>query len=352
MNRKLQLLFFFFLLINFRGFSQIKYSNDFLHIGAGARSLSLSKSVVANSINSSAIYWNPAALIHVKGNEIEIMHASYFSGIANFDQISYVRQRDTTAALGFMILRFGVDDIMNTTNLIDNQGNLDYNRIELFSTADYAFFLSYAKRDFFNGINIGGNLKIVYRHIGDFAKAWGFGFDFGMQKDFGKWKWGIISRDATSTFNSWIFETGDFQDVYLQTNNELPENSVEITLPSIQAGIARLFVINNIISGHIEFDIDAYLDGKRNTLYSNNLFSLNPHLGLEMGLREIVYLRFGAGDLIKEVDFNNEDYISLKPNIGLGVNFENLRIDYALTNLGGQSSGMYSNLFSIIINFK
>ena len=184
MNRKLQLLFFFFLLINFRGFSQIKYSNDFLHIGAGARSLSLSKSVVANSINSSAIYWNPAALIHVKGNEIEIMHASYFSGIANFDQISYVRQRDTTAALGFMILRFGVDDIMNTTNLIDNQGNLDYNRIELFSTADYAFFLSYAKRDFFNGINIGGNLKIVYRHIGDFAKAWGFGFDFGDKKKF------------------------------------------------------------------------------------------------------------------------------------------------------------------------
>ena len=41
--------------MNFIGFSQIKYSNDFLQIGAGARSLSLSKSVVANSINSSAI---------------------------------------------------------------------------------------------------------------------------------------------------------------------------------------------------------------------------------------------------------------------------------------------------------
>ena len=47
-----------------------------------------------------------------------------------------------------MMIRFGVDDIMNTSNLIDNEGNVDYNRIELFSTADYAFLFSCKKRCF------------------------------------------------------------------------------------------------------------------------------------------------------------------------------------------------------------
>ena len=40
-----------------------------------------------------------------------------------------------------MMLRFGVDDIMNTANLIDNEGNVDYNRIELFSTAGLCIFI-------------------------------------------------------------------------------------------------------------------------------------------------------------------------------------------------------------------
>ena len=73
------------------------------------------------------------------------------------------------------MLRFGIDDIMNTTNLIDNEGNIDYNNIELFSAADYAFLFSYAKKDVFDGFDVGGNAKIIYRKIGDFANSLGFG---------------------------------------------------------------------------------------------------------------------------------------------------------------------------------
>jgi hypothetical protein len=37
-----------------------------------------------------------------------------------------------TTAVGISLIRFGVDDILNTTELIDSQGNIDYNRISLF----------------------------------------------------------------------------------------------------------------------------------------------------------------------------------------------------------------------------
>ena len=44
----------------YNSYSQTKYSNEFLQIGAGSRSLGLSKAVVASSANPSSIYWNPS----------------------------------------------------------------------------------------------------------------------------------------------------------------------------------------------------------------------------------------------------------------------------------------------------
>ena len=68
----------------------------------------------------------------ITNSEIELMRL-LFCWNANFDQLSYVKKVNESQAVGFMILRFGIDDIMNTTNLIDNEGNVDYNNIELFS---------------------------------------------------------------------------------------------------------------------------------------------------------------------------------------------------------------------------
>lgn len=352
MYNNLKYLFFFFIFLSYSGISQTKYSNEFLKIGAGARSLSLSKAVVASSANSSSVYWNPSALVDLSKTEIELMHASYFSGIANYDQFSYAKKVNETEAVGFMLLRFGVDDIMNTSNLIDNQGNVDYNQIELFSAADYAFLFSYARKDVFKGFDAGGNLKLIYRQIGDFAKSWGFGFDLSTQKKFGKWKVAAIARDASSTYNSWVFNMENFEDVYNQTGNELPENSSELTLPSLQTGIARNIHINDNFTAHTELDFVIHIDGNRNTLISSDKISFNPHFGTEIRYKKLVDFRFGIGDFTKETDFNNEKYFTMQPNIGIGFQFDNIRIDYALTNLGGQSTGLYSNLFSLRYTLK
>ena len=347
MSNKPKYLFFFFALLSFLGFTQTKYSNEFLKIGAGARSLSMSKAVVASTPNSSSVYWNPSSLVDLSNSEIELMHASYFAGIANFDQVSYAQKVYEEEAVGFMMIRFAVDDIMNTSNLIDNEGNVDYNRIKLFSAADYAFLFSYAKKDVFKGFDIGGNAKIIYRQIGDFATSWGFGFDISTQKKLGRWKLAAIARDATSTYNSWIFNMEQFEEVYNQTENELPENSTELTLPSFQSGIARIFKINNNFSSHCELDLEFHIDGKRNTLIRSNTLSVIPHFGTEIQYKNLIDFRLGIGDISRETDFDNTEFISLQPNIGLGFHFENIRIDYALTNLGNQSSGLYSNLFSL-----
>jgi hypothetical protein len=60
------------------------------------------------------------------------------ANIAQYDYIAYASPIDDRSAWGVSLIRFGVDDILNTTELID-RGNIDYNRISLFSTADYGF---------------------------------------------------------------------------------------------------------------------------------------------------------------------------------------------------------------------
>jgi len=113
-----------------------KYSNEFLNIGVDAKSIGMGNAVSSTVDDVNATYWNPAGLINIERDEISLMHSNYFANIANFNYISYAKKIDSESAMGFSLIRFGVDDIMDTTQLIDNQGNIDYNRIELFSAAD------------------------------------------------------------------------------------------------------------------------------------------------------------------------------------------------------------------------
>ena len=88
------------------------------------------------------------------------MHAEYFAGIAKYDYGSFAIKIDENSAAALSVIRFGVDDIPNTTELIDNQGNIDYNRITSFSAADYGILFSYARKlPSIEGLRLGANVK-------------------------------------------------------------------------------------------------------------------------------------------------------------------------------------------------
>ena len=210
-----------------------KYSNEFLAIGIGGDALGLANSVVAQTDNVNSGYWNPAGLTEVnKWLEVGLMHSEYFAGIAKYDYLGLAHSLDDRSAIGFTAIRFAVDDIPNTTQLIDNNG---YDRVSTFTAADYGFLLSYARKLKIEGLSLGGNFKVIHRKVGDFAKSWGFGLDFGLQyKTKNKWQFGLMARDVTSTFNAWVFTLdSETQEVFLATGNALPENGLEITLPKI-----------------------------------------------------------------------------------------------------------------------
>ena len=63
-----------------------KYSNEFLAIGVGGRSLGMSNSSVASINDVTSGYWNPAGLLGIKNDmQVGLMHSEYFAGIAKYD---------------------------------------------------------------------------------------------------------------------------------------------------------------------------------------------------------------------------------------------------------------------------
>uniref|UniRef100_UPI00404A760A PorV/PorQ family protein n=2 Tax=Flavobacterium sp. TaxID=239 RepID=UPI00404A760A len=185
-------------------FSQtVKYSNEFMNIGVDAAALGMSNAVTAQTEDVNSGYWNPAGLLKISNKQLGLMHANYFANIAQYDYAAFAMPIDEKSAMGISLIRFGVDDILNTTQLIDNEGNIDYNRISLFSTADYGFTFSYARTTPIKGLTYGVNAKVIRRIIGDFADSWGFGFDVGVQYELKKWQFGLMVRDITTTYNIW-----------------------------------------------------------------------------------------------------------------------------------------------------
>ncbi len=357
MNLKLTALAVFGL-VSTSSFAQFrKYSNEFLNIGAGARGLAMGSAQVATVSDGTAGYWNPAGLTGVKDHgNVNAMHAEYFGGIGKYDYASVaIPTAGNKRTIGVTALRFGVDDIMNTLFLVEPDGSINYNNIQSFSSADYAFILSLAqklKESTNKNISFGINAKVIHRSVGSFAKAWGFGLDAGLQIQANKWHFGINARDLTTTFNSWSFSftEKEKQALYL-TNNDIPVKSTELTAPRLILGIGRDFRINNKLSLLTEANFDVTFDGKRNTVVSADPVSIDPKIGAELNINNVIFLRGGINNFQKALSdgdtLNQKKVWIYQPSAGVGFRLQNVRIDYAFTNLANQSNPLYTHVFSL-----
>ncbi|MEZ7493974.1 PorV/PorQ family protein [Leeuwenhoekiella aequorea] len=346
---------FILLFITVNSFSQVvrKYSNEFLNIGVDAASLAMANAVTASSADVNSGYWNPAGLVALEDNELALMHASYFANIALYDYAAFATPLDDRSALGISLIRFSVDDILNTTQLIDANGNIDYNRISLFSTADYALTLSYSRELPVQGLKVGANAKVIRRIIGDFASSWGFGLDVGLQFTKGNWNFGLMARDITTSVNTWSINEEEFAKIsnaVADQNQDLPE-TLEITIPKLQLGINRNWEINYDYT--IKAEVDLLLRfTQTNDIFSSASVSASPAAGFEFGYTGLVFLRAGVGNFQEITQLDGSNRIGFQPNIGVGFQYKGIHIDYALTDIGDQSAAIYSNIFSLKLDWE
>ncbi|RYG00107.1 MAG: PorV/PorQ family protein [Chitinophagaceae bacterium] len=345
------------------GYSQFrKYSNEFLNIGAGARGLSMAGAQIASVEDGTAGYWNPAGLVNVKEHpQVNLMHAEYFAGIGKYDYANVTLPlKDNKRVIGLTLLRFAVDDIPNTIFLVEPDGTINFANVQTFSSADYAFMFSMAQQKSLGGdrkLNMGVNAKVIHRTAGDFASAWGFGFDAGVQLVDKRWKLAVMARDVTTTFNAWSFSLNDkMREVFYVTQNDIPVKSTELTAPKLILGGAYDIPINSKLSLLAEVNVELNFDGRRNTVFSGNTISADPKIGLEASWKKIIFVRAGINNFqqaLDDADITNTKKVWIyQPGVGAGFRISNVAIDYAFTNLANQSNPLFTHVFSLKLDLK
>jgi hypothetical protein len=335
------------------------YVNEYLNIGVGGRSLAMGGAVTATAGDITAGYWNPAGLMLIKPDiQAGLMHAEYFAGNSKYDYAGIAMPlKGKQRTIGISAMRFATDDIAYTIDYVQPDGSFDESKLKSISAGDYAFLLSYAQ-DLKLGRNpafktqIGANAKVIYRHIGTMANAWGAGLDVGIQSSYGRWRFGLMAKDITTTYTAWSFHlTEREKQVFGQTHNEIPVKSYEVMMPRINVGIARcLMPAKSPLQVLMEVDADITTDGRRNTLAGNADVSLDPHAGVELSYRGIVYLRFGAANFQRVQDdadtLSQGKYTLWQPSAGVGIRIAMLHVDYAYTSLQTQSNPLFSHIVS------
>jgi hypothetical protein len=124
-----------------------------------------------------------------------------------------------------------------------------------------------------------------------------------------------------------------------------------MTAPRVILGAGRLFPFTEKLSLLAEANFDLTFDGRRNTLISSSPVSIDPKLGVELNINDVLYLRGGINNFQRAL--SDGDTLNLKkvwiyqPSAGAGFRLQNVRIDYAFTNLANQSNPLYTHVFSL-----
>lgn len=339
------------------------YVNEYLNIGVGGQGLGMAGAMSAGADDAFATFYNPAGLSRITNSfQAAFMHSEYFAGNAKYDFGTAVMPlKNSKGTVGLSVIRYATDDIAYTIDFVQPDGSFDESKLKSISAGDYAFVLSYARPVPFltkdSGrleTHIGVNAKVIYRHIGGMANAWGAGLDVGLQTRYKRWYFGLMAKDISTTYTAWSFHlTEREKEVFGQTGNEIPVKSNEVMLPRINLGIGRLFTNpEKAFSLYAEAGLDFTTDGKRNTLLAGNTISMDPRLGLQAGYKNTVFLRLGVGnfqEVLDDADSTNQKKIWLyQPSVGVGLLLlQRLQIDYAYTSLQTQQNPLYSHIISL-----
>jgi hypothetical protein len=145
---------------------------QFLKIPVGPRGIGMGGAFVSNASDASALFWNPAGIVHVKENEIAASYTSWWGGI-NLNHATFVHTTEGAGSFGISMSLLTMGDMEVTTELQPEGTGQKFDAQDLMLGASYARSLT---EDFAVGISI----KLVNQRIWN-ETANGLAFDIGTQ---------------------------------------------------------------------------------------------------------------------------------------------------------------------------
>ncbi len=330
----------------------VSHGNAFLRLGTRAGSEAIARTDIASRYTLGMGRCNAASLsgMHERFSAGGTF-LSQFGNMGNLGYLAFGMGLDSMSGFEVSLLRFGVDDIPNTLNWIDSEGNIDYNRISYFSVADYALHLSYGRQIITQGMSIGATVKAIYRHEGEFAKGVGVGLDVGMRYQFRQWEFAAVLRDATTTWTLWFMDREALR-VHgpAGVDNPTAEKDTEGMLPSISLGGGYTWKSNSQWTTGLNLLCTLSLDGSNSALLGSKHLSAWPAVGGWLAYDNMVFLRYGARQFQMVEEFRGHKTFILTPTAGLGVRAFGFSLDYALamptTGISIHPSHMFTLAYS------
>ena len=123
----------------------------FLELGAGARAVAMGEAYSAVVDETSAMYWNPAAMTRVEKRSVTFMHAAYIDS-SYFDYLAYVHNLGSRGALGLGVQYLSAGKITERDKTGTDVGS--------FTPNDLAVSVGYA-HEFLDGFSVGLAAKFI-----------------------------------------------------------------------------------------------------------------------------------------------------------------------------------------------
>lgn len=338
MKRKLLISFgLIFLASNFLSAQTVigKYAGEFLAIGVGGKASGMGSAQVAAANDATSGYWNPAGLAHLNYPQISLMHEEYLGNLVNYNYASVAIPYGEDMSFGISAIRLSVDGIPDTREaLIDRvtgqviydinnpAARIDPSLVKEFSNTDYAFYLTFAKRqskEFYWGANV----KVISRDIAEYS-ALGVGFDVGaVYMPIDDLYLGANLMDITTTLVAW--STG---------RNEL------IT-PTAKIGAAYgIHFFGGTLMPAVDFDI-RFENRQFASTFNVGAVSFDVKGGFEYNFQNIFAVRAGYNDLNQFT-------------VGAGIKLPKLNIDYSFARFNESSATRFddSHRISLILTLE
>ena len=259
-----------------------------------------------------------------------LMHDERFGNLVNYDYGSVAIPFGSNVSIGISVIRLGVDNVPDTRSaLVDLMGTgyfvpgdrLDYSKITFFNAADWAFLLTYSKRQS-DKFSYGINLKMIEESL-DYGNAWGVGFDVGAIYAFRpNFRVGANLMDISTTYLAW--NTG----------------TKELITPTVKLGTSYdiQFLKNNRITPAVDFDVRF-----ENRQYAAEAhigpISADMHAGLEYGFKNLFAVRLGYND-VKQL------------TVGAGIKLPKLNIDYSFAKFDGNDQLGNTHRISVMFTLE
>jgi len=283
-----------------------RYAGEFMAIDVSARAQALGGAFSALSNDVYATFYNPAGLAQIQSAQVGFTHTRQFISSINYDYIGFAKPFGTNKAIGFSLIRLGVDDIKDSraAAILGTNGELldiDESQISSFNSSDYVFFVSLGNR-MSSKLSWGFNMKLVRRNLADHS-ANGLGFDAGLlYKVNNNLKISGMFRNITSTLVAW--DTGE----------------KELVSPTLRFGSAYLLPLPGLNSQFIP-TVDFIVQTQGAPGIADNLGSqqFTGAFGGELIVQETLSLRGGYDDL-------------QRMNLGIGIHIPHIQVDYAFTS--------------------